>query len=38
MVEFHIVYHDEFGEVVEELGALIKEGGVVFIPLDDKVR
>ena len=37
MVELDVVYDDEFGEVVNEFGALVEEGGVVFVPFEDEI-
>ena len=35
VVEFQVVDNNEFGEVVQELGAFIKEGRVVFVALEN---
>ena len=35
VVELDVVHHHAFGQVVEELGALVEEGRVVFIAFED---
>ena len=37
MIELEVVEDDQFGEVVEEFGTLVEEGGVVFIAFEDDV-
>ena len=37
MVELDVVYDDQFRQVVDEFRALVEEGGVVFVALDDEI-
>ena len=36
MVEFEVIQNQDPGAVMNEFAAFVEEGGVVFVPLDDK--
>src|SRR5205814_1822284 len=36
MIEFEVIDNRDLGQVMNELAALVKEGGVVFVAFDDE--
>ncbi len=37
VVELDVVHDGDIGEILQELGCLVEEGAVVFVPLDDEL-